>query len=109
MKVLVVMGTRPEAIKMAPVVNELRNRDTLFEVSVCLTAQHRELLDQVIDVFSIPIDYDLDLMKENQSIFDVTGKVLSEMGGVLDACEPDAVLVHGDTTTTFAAALACYY
>lgn len=103
------MGTRPEAIKMAPVVNELRSRDTLFEVSVCLTAQHRELLDQVIDVFSIPIDYDLDLMKENQSIFDVTGKVLSQMGGVLDACEPDAVLVHGDTTTTFAAALACYY
>ncbi len=108
-KVLVVMGTRPEAIKMAPVVNELRARKSDFDVSVCLTAQHRDLLDQVIDLFSLPVDYDLDLMKKDQTIFDITAKVLSKMGGVLDASKPDIVLVHGDTTTTFAAALACYY
>jgi UDP-N-acetylglucosamine 2-epimerase (non-hydrolysing) len=109
MKVLVVMGTRPEAIKMAPVINELRSRDGEFDVSVCLTAQHRELLDQVIDVFSLPVDYDLDLMKANQTIFDVTANVLLKMDEVLDDCKPDVVLVHGDTTTSFAAALACYY
>ena len=76
MKILVVMGTRPEAIKMAPVVNELRSRPDDFDVAVCLTAQHRDLLDQVIDVFALPVDYDLDLMKDNQTIFDVTARVL---------------------------------
>ncbi|MFW6286500.1 MAG: non-hydrolyzing UDP-N-acetylglucosamine 2-epimerase [Candidatus Sumerlaeota bacterium] len=108
MKVLVVMGTRPEAIKMAPVVNALRQRDRL-EVSVCLTAQHRELLDQVIDVFQLPVNYDLNLMQPNQTIFDVTSNVLLRMAEVLDEDQPDVVLVHGDTTTSFAAALACYY
>jgi len=109
MKILVVMGTRPEAIKMAPIVNELRRRPADFEVAVCLTAQHRELLDQVIEVFGLKVDYDLDLMKPNQTIFDITANVLNGMAGVLDAAAPDVVLVHGDTTTTFAAALACYY
>jgi UDP-N-acetylglucosamine 2-epimerase len=103
------MGTRPEAIKMAPLVNELRAREAELHVSVCLTAQHRELLDQVIDIFALPVDYDLDLMKENQTIFDITADVLTGMGDVLDACKPDVVLVHGDTTTSFASALACYY
>jgi len=103
------MGTRPEAIKMAPVVNELRGREASFSVSVCLTAQHRELLDQVVNVFSLPVDYDLNLMKESQSVFDITSDVLSNMSGVLDASKPDVALVHGDTTTAFAAALACYY
>ncbi len=109
MKVLVVMGTRPEAIKMCPIVNELRGRDGEFDVRVCLTAQHRELLDQVIDVFGISVEYDLDLMKPNQTIFDITTNVLNGMAGVLDDFAPDVALVHGDTTTTFAAALACYY
>ena len=109
MKVLIVMGTRPEAIKMAPLVKELMTRAAAFTVSVCLTAQHRDLLDQVIEVFSLPVDYDLNLMKENQSIFDTTSNVLCKMAEVLQACKPDIVLVHGDTTTAFAAALACYY
>lgn len=109
MKILVVIGTRPEAIKMAPVVKELRSREVVFDVSVCLTGQHRELLDQPIRLFSLAVDYDLDLMKENQTVFEVTNSVLSRVGDVLDASEPDVVLVHGDTTTTFAAALACYY
>jgi UDP-N-acetylglucosamine 2-epimerase (non-hydrolysing) len=109
MKVLVVMGTRPEAIKMAPIVSELRRRTEEFDVAVCLTAQHRELLDQVIEVFALSVDYDLNLMKPNQTIFDITSNVLNEMGNVLDDCKPDVVLVHGDTTTTFASALACYY
>jgi len=102
MKVLVVVGTRPEAIKMAPVVGELRRRTDDFEVEVCLTAQHRELLDQVIGVFGITVDYDLDLMRPDQSIFDVTSRVLVEMGDVLTQAKPDVVLVHGDTTTTSA-------
>ncbi len=109
MKILVVMGTRPEAIKMAPIVNELRSRTDDFEVAVCLTAQHRELLDQVIEVFSLSVEYDLNLMKPNQTIFDITTNVLNGMAGVLDDFQPDVVLVHGDTTTTFASALACYY
>ncbi|MCL4693137.1 MAG: UDP-N-acetylglucosamine 2-epimerase (non-hydrolyzing) [Candidatus Hydrogenedentes bacterium] len=108
MQVLVVMGTRPEAIKMAPVVNELRSRSG-FDVRVCLTAQHRELLDQVIDVFQIHVDRDLNLMQPNQTISDITSRVLLEMGRVLDEDKPDVVLVHGDTTTTFATALAGYY
>ena len=109
MKVLFVIGTRPEAIKMAPVIRELRARESFFSVSVCLTAQHRELLDQVVAVFSIPVDYDLDLMKDDQSIFEITSNVLEGVGTVLNACNPDVALVHGDTTTSFAAALACYY
>jgi len=109
MKVLVVIGTRPEAIKMAPVINELRQRGDGLGVAVCLTAQHRELLDQVIGVFDLPTDYDLNIMMPDQTIFDVTSRVLTEMKGVIEAARPDVVLVHGDTTTSFAAALACYY
>ena len=94
---------------MAPVIKELGSRPGDFRVSVCLTAQHRKLLDQVIDVFQIPVAYDLDLMKENQTIFDVTRAVLAGMEHVLAEARPDVVLVHGDTTTSFAAALAAYY
>lgn len=109
MHILVVMGTRPEAIKMAPVVHALGRHERGFHVSVCLTAQHRALLDQVIEAFHLPVDFDLDLMKDNQTIFDITSTVLTKMGEVLEACKPDVTLVHGDTTTTLAASLACYY
>ncbi len=109
MRVLVVVGTRPEAIKMAPVIRELRGRGCGFAVQVCLTAQHRELLDQVIRVFELPVDFDLDLMAPGQSIYDVTSRVLTGMEGVLVESRPDVVLVHGDTTTSFSAALAAYY
>jgi UDP-N-acetylglucosamine 2-epimerase (non-hydrolysing) len=109
MKTLVVIGTRPEAIKMAPVIKDLKCRNGLFDVSVCLTAQHRDLLDQVVEIFGINIDYDLNLMRPNQDIFEVTAKVLSGMKRVLDEARPDLMLVHGDTTTSFAAGLAGYY
>jgi UDP-N-acetylglucosamine 2-epimerase len=110
MKILVVAGTRPEAIKMAPVVKALEARPEVFErVALCLTAQHRELLDQVIRVFGLRVDYDLNLMAQDQTIYDVTARVLTGMKAVLEAERPDAVLVHGDTTTSFAAALAAYY
>ncbi|MBI1321551.1 MAG: UDP-N-acetylglucosamine 2-epimerase (non-hydrolyzing) [Candidatus Hydrogenedens sp.] len=109
MKVLVTMGTRPEAIKMAPVVLALQARPDIFEVRVCLTGQHRELLDQVIAVFGLPVHHDLQVMRPDQSIHDVTAAVLQGMRGVLEAEQPGVVLVHGDTTTTFAAALAAYY
>ncbi len=106
--VFVTFGTRPEAIKMAPVVLELRRRGTL-RVITCLTGQHREMLDQVIDAFSIPVDHDLRIMRERQSLGHITSAVLSGIDPLLDAAEPDLVIVHGDTTTTFAAALAAYY
>ena len=109
MRILVVIGTRPEAIKMAMPIRELRSRGKAFDVRVCLTAQHRELLDQVIKTFSISVDFDLDLMKEGQTLFDVTSDVLLGMGRVIDEARPDVVMVHGDTTTSFAAALAAYY
>ena len=108
MKVLFVIGTRPEAIKMAPVVQAVK-KGGLFDVAVCLTAQHRELLDQVIRVFGIEVQYDLDLMRANQTLFDLTRHVLGGMERVLEEARPDVVLVHGDTTTSFAAALAAYY
>ncbi|MCC6490384.1 MAG: UDP-N-acetylglucosamine 2-epimerase (non-hydrolyzing) [Candidatus Hydrogenedentes bacterium] len=108
MRVLFVMGTRPEAIKMAPVVKELKARGG-FDVRVCLTAQHRELLDRVIELFRIPVDYDLDVMRPGQSLDHITSRVLVELGRILQSEKPGVVLVHGDTTTTFAAALACYY
>ena len=109
MKVLIVIGTRPEAIKMAPVIRELRCRGDIFEVVVCLTAQHREMLDQVIELFEISVDHDLDLMEENQTIFQVTSRILLGLERVLAKEKPDVVLVHGDTTTSFAAALAAFY
>ena len=110
MNILVVVGTRPEAIKMAPVIMELRRRSDVFHpVGVCLTAQHRELLDQVIRVFGLGVEYDLDLMSPDQTVSDTTSRVLTGMDDVLDDAAPDVVLVHGDTTTSFAAAVAAYY
>ncbi len=108
-KVLVVFGTRPEAIKMAPVVAALEQRADVFLPRVVVTAQHREMLDQVLDVFGITPDYDLDLMQPRQSLFDLTAAVLKSLQRVLEAERPDFVLVQGDTTTTFAGALAAFY
>lgn len=106
MKVLIVFGTRPEAIKMAPVVKEL---EKFLDVSVCVTAQHREMLDQVLNLFEIVPDYDLNIMKPGQDLFDVTSNVLLGMKEVLLKLKPDVVLVHGDTTTTMATSLAAFY
>jgi UDP-N-acetylglucosamine 2-epimerase (non-hydrolysing) len=107
-KVVVVFGTRPEAIKMCPVVSELKSRAG-FDVVVCVTGQHREMLDQVLDVFAVTPDYDLTIMKDRQTLFDITGRVLDSLRPILEKEAPDVVLVHGDTTTTFAAALAAFY
>lgn len=109
MKVLVVIGTRPEAIKMAPVIQEIARRNYFRDLTVCLTAQHRKMLDQVIRTFDIPVHFDLNIMKPDQSIFDITGSVLKGIDKVIDEVKPDLVLVHGDTTTTFSATLAAFY
>ncbi len=109
MKILVVVGTRPKAIKMAPVIAALHRQPARFSVEVCMTAQHRDLLDPVIALFKIPVHYDLDIMAPDQSIYQVTSRVLLGMEGVLKRAQPDVVLVHGDTTTSFAAALAAFY
>ena len=108
LKVLTVFGTRPEAIKMAPVVLALQN-EAEIESIVCVTAQHRQMLDQVLNLFNIQPDYDLDLMAPNQDLFDITAKVLLGLRDVLKQAKPDIVLVHGDTTTCFAAGLAAFY
>ena len=108
MKVLTVFGTRPEAIKMAPLVHAL-NSDNRFKAKVCVTAQHREMLDQVLELFKIMPDYDLNLMKAGQTLPEVTSRILLELTPVLKEFKPDVVLVHGDTATTFAASLAAYY
>lgn len=107
-KVLLVFGTRPEAIKMCPLVNELKNRNNIQTV-VCVTGQHRQMLDMVLNTFHVIPDYDLSLMKSGQTLFDITSNILDSIGDVLDIEKPDVVLVHGDTTTTFATALACFY
>ncbi|HIF9481707.1 TPA: non-hydrolyzing UDP-N-acetylglucosamine 2-epimerase [Photobacterium damselae] len=107
-KVLTVFGTRPEAIKMSPLVHALAN-DERFDAKVCVTAQHREMLDQVLELFEIRPDYDLNLMKAGQTLNDVTAKILLELKPVLQEFKPDIVLVHGDTATTFAASLSAYY
>lgn len=107
-KVMTIFGTRPEAIKMAPVVQELL-RHPEFDTKVCLTAQHREMLDQVVSLFGLPVDYDLDIMKNGQTLYDITERVLHGLREVLEKERPDYVLVHGDTTTTFTAALAAFY
>ncbi|MBQ3320818.1 UDP-N-acetylglucosamine 2-epimerase (non-hydrolyzing) [Candidatus Saccharibacteria bacterium] len=109
LKVLSVFGTRPEAIKMAPVIKELEKYPERVESVVCVTAQHRDMLDQVLDIFKIHPKYDLDIMKKNQTLSMVTNSVLNELGKVLDAEKPDVVLVHGDTTTTLATALTAFY
>jgi UDP-N-acetylglucosamine 2-epimerase (non-hydrolysing) len=108
-KVLVVFGTRPEAIKLAPVIQELRRKKEWFVTRVCITAQHREMLDQVLRIFRIPVRHDLNIMQRGQSLEDVTARVLQGMKRVLDEERPDAMIVQGDTTTTFAASLAAYY
>ena len=108
MKVLTVFGTRPEAIKMAPLVHSLE-KDSRFDARVCVTAQHREMLDQVLELFEINPNYDLNLMKAGQTLNDVTSRILLEIKPVLEEFKPDVVLVHGDTATTFAASLAAYY
>ncbi|WP_080799527.1 non-hydrolyzing UDP-N-acetylglucosamine 2-epimerase [Arabiibacter massiliensis] len=108
-KVMLVFGTRPEAIKMCPLVNELKSRLEDFQVVVCVTGQHREMLDQVLGTFGVVPDHDLDIMRPDQTLFDVTCDVLLKIKAILEAERPDAVLVHGDTTTSFAAALASFY
>lgn len=107
-RIMVVFGTRPEAIKMCPLVKELKKRENLNTV-VCVTGQHREMLDQVLNAFDVVPDYDLSIMKANQTLFDVTINILDKMRYVLEEVRPDVVLVHGDTSTTFVTALACFY
>ena len=108
-KILIVFGTRPEAIKMAPVIKELGSRPTEFETKVCVTGQHREMLDQMLDVFDIHPDYDLDIMQPGQDLYDVSARILLGMRDVLITDRPDLVLVHGDTSTSTFAALAAFY
>lgn len=108
-KIMMVFGTRPEAIKMAPLIKELQKYPDAFETVVCVTGQHREMLDQVLEIFDIHPDYDLNIMKPGQDLYDITARVLTGMRDVLKTCRPDVVLVHGDTTTSAAAALAAYY
>lgn len=107
-RVMLVFGTRPEAIKMCPLVNELKKRKTI-ETLVCVTGQHRQMLDQVLDVFQVVPDYDLSIMKDKQTLFDVTINILENIKEILEKAKPDIVLVHGDTSTTFVTALACFY
>ena len=105
---MLVFGTRPEAIKMCPLVLELKKRESITPI-VCVTAQHRQMLDQVLDTFHVVPDYDLNIMKDRQDLFDITTGVLSGMRNVLEEVNPDVVLVHGDTSTTFVTSLACFY
>lgn len=109
LKVMLVFGTRPEAIKMAPLVKELQKHEDAFQIIVCATGQHRQLLDQVLKLFDIVPDYDLNIMKQGQDLYDVTARVLTGLRDVLQEARPDVVLVHGDTTTSTAAALAAFY
>ena len=107
-KIMTVFGTRPEAIKMCPLVNEMKRRKGL-DVVVCVTAQHRQMLDQVLETFGVHPDFDLNIMKDRQSLFDITTNILNGIKDVLEKVKPDVVLVHGDTSTTFVTALACFY
>lgn len=107
--VMLVFGTRPEAIKMAPLIKEFQKKSDIFNTLVCVTAQHRQLLDQVMDVFHLTADYDLDIMQQGQDLYDITSRVLLSMRDVLRQARPELVLVHGDTTTSTAAALAAFY
>lgn len=108
-KVLLVFGTRPEAIKMAPLVKAFQEQNKFFDTKICVTGQHREMLDQVLDLFEIKTDFDLDVMRPNQDLYDVTGKILQGMKEVFSMYRPDIVFVHGDTTTTFTVSLAAFY
>lgn len=107
-KIMLVFGTRPEAIKMCPLVNELKRHSEINTV-VCVTGQHRQMLDQVLEVFNVVPDYDLSIMKDKQTLFDITTNILNRIKEILEKVRPDVVLVHGDTTTTFVTALACFY
>ena len=107
-KVMLVFGTRPEAIKMCPLVNELKTRKGIQTI-VCVTGQHRQMLDQVLDTFAVVPDYDLRIMKQGQTLFDITTGILKKIKEVLEKVKPEVVLVHGDTSTTFVTALACFY
>ncbi len=107
--IMLVFGTRPEAIKMCPLVKEFQKHSTDFKTIVCVTGQHREMLDQVLNIFDVKPDYDLNIMKQGQDLYDVTARVLTGMRDVFKECKPDVVLVHGDTTTSTAAALAAFY
>ena len=107
-KIMLVFGTRPEAIKMCPLVNELKTRRDV-ETIVCVTGQHRQMLDQVLEAFHVVPDYDLSIMKDKQTLFDITTNILNRIKSVLEGVHPDVVLVHGDTSTTFVTALACFY
>ena len=107
-KIMLVFGTRPEAIKMCPLINELKTRKGLQTV-VCVTAQHRQMLDQVLETFGVVPDYDLNIMKDKQTLFDITTNILNHIKEILEKEKPDVVLVHGDTSTTFVTALACFY
>ena len=107
-KVMSIFGTRPEAIKMAPLIKELERRKEIKSI-VCVTAQHRQMLDQVLETFKIKPDYDLDIMKQGQSLSEITTRVLNGLEKVIKEVEPDIILIHGDTTTTFAGALAAFY
>ena len=108
-KVMLVFGTRPEAIKMCPLVNELKSRSSVFDTRVCVTGQHRQMLDQVLETFGVDPDYDLSIMKDKQSLFSITVNIIEKIKEVLELEVPDVVLVHGDTSTTFATSLACFY
>ena len=108
-KIMVVFGTRPEAIKMCPLVKEIIRRKDKFEIVVCVSGQHREMLNQVLDAFEVRPDYDLDIMKEKQTLYDITESILRKIEDILSEEKPDVVLVHGDTTTTFVTALAAFY
>lgn len=107
-KIMLVFGTRPEAIKMCPLVNELKTRESL-ETIICVTGQHKEMLDQVLKTFQVKPDYNLSIMKSGQTLFDITTNILNKIQAVLEEAKPDVVLVHGDTSTTFVTALACFY
>lgn len=107
-KIMLVFGTRPEAIKMCPLVKELKTRESVKTI-VCVTGQHRQMLDQVLDTFGVVPDYDLSIMKEKQTLFDITTNILDKIKEVLESVKPDVVLVHGDTSTTFVTSLACFY
>jgi UDP-N-acetylglucosamine 2-epimerase (non-hydrolysing) len=108
-KILIVFGTRPEAIKMAPLVKEFRKHSDVFDVRVCVTAQHRQMLDQVLELFGIVPEYDLDLMKKEQDLYSITTDILTNLKAILEEFRPDMTFVHGDTTTTFATSLATFY
>ena len=108
-KILLIFGTRPEAIKMAPLVKEFQKYPDIFETKVCVTAQHREMLDQVLDFFEIKPDYDLDLMKPGQNLYGLTATIIESLKPVLEEFSPDYVFVHGDTTTTMAGSIASFY